>query len=66
MAADQSVPTCHPLYLAAERIVTMHAQMTESEKQALALWEQERVLGDGELATSDWPGWLAVYQRLGH
>ena len=61
---DQPNPESHPVLLTAERIVAMHAQMTEVEKQALASWEQ--ALGDGELATSDWPGWQAVYQRLGH
>lgn len=56
----------NPILLTMERIVTMHAQMTDDEKKALSLWERENVTGDGKYATSDWPGWRAVFDRLAH
>lgn len=42
-----------------------HAAMTDAERSALAAWERQHVTGDGELATSDWPGWRSyVPDRL--
>lgn len=56
----------HPLLLKMERLVTMYAQMSESEKVELAAWEQAHVTGDGAFGTSDWPGWKAVVDRFAH
>lgn len=55
----------HPLILTVERILAMHPRMTESERQALAEWEEEN-LGSGDKGTTDWPGWSDVYARLSH
>jgi len=48
-----------------ERLVTLHPDMTEDERVALHNWEREN-LGDGNKATSDWPGWAEVIARLSH
>lgn len=57
MAMDQD--DAHPsLLLTAERMVTLHAKMSEAEKRELSSWEQANVTGDGTLGTSDWPGWM--------
>jgi hypothetical protein len=52
--------------LSTERIVTLYPQMTSEEKYALHDWEKTYVTGAGEFATSDWPGWKAVVDRLSH
>jgi hypothetical protein len=56
----------HPLLLNAERIISLHEKMSNEEKEELAKWDREEVTGDGEKATSDWPGWKAVIDRLSH
>lgn len=48
-----------------ERFVDAHKRMTAEEIAALEEWEKEN-LGDGKLATSDWPGWAGVLARLQH
>lgn len=52
--------------LSTERIVTLYPQMTSEEKNALHDWEKAYVTGAGAIATSDWPGWKAVVDRLSH
>lgn len=49
-----------------ERIVKAAMVMTDAEKEELAKWEAECVKGDGEVGTSDWPGWEAVVARISH
>lgn len=34
-----------------------HAAMSAAERAELESWERSHVTGDGEVATSDWPGW---------
>lgn len=48
-----------------ERMVTAHKKMTPEEIASLEEWEKAN-LGDGKLATSDWPGWNDVLSRLTH
>lgn len=55
-----------PLLLTAERIVDACSRMTDAERDALHAWEAEHVKGDGRFATSDWPGWSAIFIRLSH
>tara|TARA_B100002003_G_scaffold248191_1_gene281430 strand:+ start:6062 stop:6184 length:123 start_codon:yes stop_codon:yes gene_type:complete len=40
--------------------------MSAQEKKALAEWEKAHVTGTGDYATSDWPGWEAVINRISH
>lgn len=49
-----------------ERIITAVAVMSESEKNELKAWEKNHVTGDDQRATSDWPGWDAVINRISH
>lgn len=49
-----------------ERIIKAATVMSEQEKLALAEWEKYCVTGDGQRATSDWPGWDAVINRISH
>lgn len=56
----------HPLLLTTERILSMYAQMTDSEKIELSAWEHANVTGDGAFATSGWPGWKVIFNRLSH
>lgn len=46
-----------------ERMITASKGMTYEERMALHAWERDN-LGKGDLGTSDWPGWTAVYSRL--
>src|SRR5690606_12797341 len=34
-----------------------HAAMSPTERAELESWERSNLTGDGEIATSDWPGW---------
>ena len=47
-----------------ERIEAYRKKLTRSELQKLLEWEKCYVTGSGEYATSDWPGWKNVFQRL--
>lgn len=47
-----------------ERFVEFGKQLTNDEAKALEKWEKQNVLGENSRATSDWPGWEAVYRRL--
>lgn len=49
-----------------ERIIKAATVMSEQEKKALAEWEKAHVTGTGDFATSDWPGWEAVINRISH
>jgi hypothetical protein len=49
-----------------ERIIKAADAMTQQEKHALELWELENITGDGNLGTSDWPGWDEVISRISH
>lgn len=49
-----------------ERMVKASEKMSADEKAELATWEAKNVTGGGPLATSDWPGWDAVFQRTSH
>jgi hypothetical protein len=49
-----------------ERIIKAAMAMNDHEKAALTTWEQENLAGDGTLATSDWPGWDAIINRISH
>jgi hypothetical protein len=49
-----------------ERIIKAAGAMTRQEKHALELWELENITGDGNLGTSDWPGWDEVISRISH
>ncbi|GAA0694531.1 hypothetical protein ISN75_02620 [Dyella marensis] len=40
--------------------------LTEAERAELKIWEKEHVTGDGQFATSDWPGWAVAYKRVAH
>lgn len=53
-------------YLSVERIVTLCPLMTDEERSALHAWEKTNVTGDAHAASSDWPGWKAVVDRLSH
>jgi hypothetical protein len=48
-----------------ERIISASHAMTDAEKSALKAWEAENLGKDGK-ATSDWPGWPAVIERISH
>lgn len=63
---DMTDENSHPLLLTTERIVTVYPQMTDAEKSDLSSWEKTHVTGDGKFASSDWPGWKSVFQRLAH
>ncbi|MCY0914044.1 hypothetical protein [Massilia antarctica] len=47
-----------------ERMLTMHALMSEGERTMLLQWEQGNLGRQEQLATSNWPGWRVVYKRL--
>ena len=32
-------------------------ELTDAEREELAIWEELHVTGESESATSDWPGW---------
>jgi hypothetical protein len=49
-----------------ERMVSMHAQMSEQERTMLSQWEKTNLGGPDQLATSDWPGWQVIFKRLAH
>ncbi|WP_036990823.1 hypothetical protein [Metapseudomonas furukawaii] len=49
-----------------ELIIKAAEMMTEAEKRALQEWESTNITGDGEFATSDWPGWASVLDRARH
>jgi hypothetical protein len=40
--------------------------MSDLEKAELGEWEKQHVTGDGRMATSDWPGWDAIINRIPH
>jgi len=71
-AAAPSVPLAIGLQgaprtaLTAERIVQLHARMSHAEQHDLTAWESVHLTGDGTFATSDWPGWQAISERLPH
>lgn len=50
----------------AERMISAHQRMTETEKQDLYAWEARHLGIDGQACSMDWPGWAAVYARLEH
>lgn len=35
-------------------------QMSVEQRQELEAWEAANITGDGEMATSDWPGWVPL------
>jgi hypothetical protein len=49
-----------------ERIIKAATALSEQERTDLAAWERSDVTGDGQFATSDWPGWDAVIKRVSH
>lgn len=49
-----------------ERIIKAATVMTDREKAELAEWERRHVTGAGPYATSDWPGWSAIINRISH
>lgn len=49
-----------------ERIIKAATALTEQEKDGLTEWERTHVTGDGRFATSDWPGWEVVIERISH
>lgn len=48
-----------------EKLADAYKKMLPEERAQLAIWEKEN-LGEGGLATSDWPGWDKVFSRLAH
>jgi len=49
-----------------ERIIKAATIMSEREKADLAEWEKTKALDDASMATSDWPGWEAIINRISH
>lgn len=49
-----------------ERIIKAAVVMTDREKAELAEWEKTHLTGDAPAATSDWPGWVAIINRISH
>lgn len=49
-----------------ERIISAAIVMSDSEKNELKAWEQVHLTGDNGFATSDWPGWDAIINRISH
>lgn len=63
MLTEKAVET---LLLPFERLLAMHALMSDEERAMLRQWEQAHLGSDNQLATSDWPGWRVVIKRLSH
>ena len=49
-----------------ERIIKAATVMSDREKADLAEWEKAHLTSDGSVATSDWPGWDAIINRISH
>lgn len=49
-----------------ERLIAMHALMSDEERTMLSQWEKTHLGREDQLATSDWPGWQVVFKRLSH
>jgi len=49
-----------------ERMVAIHALMSDEERAMLGQWEKAYLGGPNQLATSEWPGWRVVFKRLAH
>ncbi|MCY1284040.1 hypothetical protein D9M69_452350 [compost metagenome] len=49
-----------------KRIMKAATVMTADEKAALQQWEKENVTGNGDVTTSDWPGWDSIINRISH
>lgn len=54
------------LLLPFERLVAMHALMSDEERLMLSQWEKVNLGRGDQVATSDWPGWRIVIKRLAH
>lgn len=52
--------------LSFERLIAMHALMSDEERTMLSQWEKIHLGREDNLATSDWPGWQVVFKRLSH